>query len=369
MLGRIHRLAAIFLMFPILLSACQAAIISAQEPGSSQQAQVIATPTTIQATSTPRPMARVCQVTDLGGFDDKSYSAMVWKGIQAAVKQLNIEGSYLESSAPSDYQRNLGAFVQQKCNLIIPVGFSLSDSTKSAATSNPDIKFFTIGFDYNPPIPNVLSVMFSADQAAFMAGYLAAGMSKTGKIGVYGSLSDPSIDSVMDAFTRGALTYNARHGSKVAVLGWDPQNPKAGLYSNDLADQGKGKQLGEALLLQGCDVIFPIAGPVGLGTAEAVKAHGNAYIIGIGSDWAINVPEYASITLTSVVENMDTVALAAINQMLSGGFKSGTITANLSNNGVDLAPYHDLDAKIPAGLKSEVSQLKIDIASGKQKVH
>ena len=136
---RIHRLAMILLLLSLVLSSCQTASVSAQEPSSPQNLAITPTLTAIQATSTPRPMARVCQVTDQGGFDDKSSSAMVWKGVQAAVKQLNIEGSYLESNSQSDYQRNIQAFVQQKCDLIIPVGFTLSDSVKTAAASNPGI--------------------------------------------------------------------------------------------------------------------------------------------------------------------------------------------------------------------------------------
>jgi len=63
----------------------------------------------------PAAKIKVCQITDTGGIDDKSFNATAWKGIEDAVAQLGIEGKYLESKEVADYEKNLNAFVEEKC--------------------------------------------------------------------------------------------------------------------------------------------------------------------------------------------------------------------------------------------------------------
>jgi len=84
---------------------------------------------------------KVCQITDTGGIDDKSFNATAWKGVQDAMAQLGVEGKYLESKEVADYEKNLNAFIEEKCDLIITVGFLIGDATKAAAEANPDMKF------------------------------------------------------------------------------------------------------------------------------------------------------------------------------------------------------------------------------------
>jgi basic membrane protein A len=120
-----------------------------------------------------------CQVTDTGGIDDRSFNATAWKGMQDAQSQLGVQVKFLESTSSNDFTPNLQTFVQQKCGLIVTVGFLLGDATKASATANANQKYAIVDFAYDPPLPNVLGLTFSTDQAAFLAGYVAAGMSKT----------------------------------------------------------------------------------------------------------------------------------------------------------------------------------------------
>ena len=88
------------------------------------------------------------------------------------------------------------------------------------------------------------------------------------------------------------------------MLGWDPV-AQTGLFTGNFESTDDGRTMGETLMDEGADIIMPVAGPVGLGTAAAVKERGNAYIIGVDSDWYLTAPDYADITLTSVMKNMD----------------------------------------------------------------
>ena len=339
MMKRFSLFVAVLMILSLALTACQPA---AQQGGGT----------------------KVCQVTDTGGIDDKSFNATAWKGVQQAMEDLNVEGKYLESQEVADYEKNLNAFIEEECDLIVPVGFFLADATKAAAEANPDVNFSIVDVAYDPVIPNILGQTFQTDEAAFLAGYVAAGVTQTGKIGTYGGFPIPTVTIFMDGLARGVAYYNEQKGTNVEVLGWDVNDPNAGLFSSSFDDQAKGKELGVSLMDEGADIIMPVAGPVGLGTAAAVRERGSGYIIGVDSDWFLTSPDYGDITLTSVLKNMDVTTFKSIQMVVDGTFKGGTITGTLQDGGVGLAPFHDLDSVVPAELKTELETVKAGILDG-----
>jgi len=309
---------------------------------------------------------KVCQVTDAGGIDDKSFNATAWKGIQDAIDQLGVQGKYLESQQQTDYEKNINAFIEEGCDLIVTVGFLLGDATKSAAEKNPAQKFSIVDFAYDPTIPNILGQTFSTDQAAFLAGYTAAGVTKTGKVATYGGIQIPPVTVFMDGFALGVAAYNDKHGTSVEVLGWDPAT-QTGLFAGNFESTDDGRTMGESLMDEGADIIMPVAGPVGFGTAVAAKERGEVYIIGVDSDWYNTAPEFKDIILTSVLKNMDITTFNAIKSVQNDTFAGGEIVGNLENGGVGLAPFRVLENLVPKSLKAELEQIKFEIKTRKRK--
>jgi basic membrane protein A len=323
-----------------------------------------AVPPTAAPTATTAPKAKFCLVTDTGGVNDKSFNQSAWKGLQDAQTKLGADIKYLQSKQETDYDKNIQAYIDEKCDLIVTVGFLLGDATAKAAKANPNQKFAIVDYAYDPILPNVLGLTFATDQAGFLAGYLAAGMSKSGKVGTYGGLLIPTVTIFEDGFFYGVAYYNKIKGTKVAVLGWDPVK-KTGLAAGGFNDIEKGKSLGNNLLQEGADIIMPVAGGVGLGTFAAVKAAGKGLVIGVDVDQTLTAPEFTSLLLTSVQKVIDVAVYSAAEATVKGTFKGGFYTGTLANNGVTIAPYHDLDAKVSDALKAEITQLKADIISGK----
>jgi len=306
---------------------------------------------------------KACQVTDTGGIDDKSFNATAWKGIEDAVDELGIEGKYLESQQQTDYEKNINAFLDEDCDLIVTVGFLLGDATAAAAEANPDVDFSIVDFAYDPAIDNVLGQVFNTDEAAFLAGYLAAGVTKTGKVGTFGGMQFPTVTVFMDGFTLGVDYYNQQNGTNVEVLGWDPAS-QTGLFTGNFESLDDGRNLGESLMDEGADVIMPVAGPVGQGTAAAVQERGGAYIIGVDSDWTQTLPQFTDITLTSVVKKMDVTTMEVIKEAMDGTFAGGVVVGSLENTGVDLTPFHELDSMVSAELKAELETIRAGIIDG-----
>ncbi|MER5702279.1 BMP family ABC transporter substrate-binding protein [Micromonospora sp. NPDC002296] len=316
------------------------------------------------AGSTGAKKYSACMVTDVGGIDDKSFNTSAWKGLQEAKKANdNIDIKYVASKAEADYEVNLTGYVNQKCDFILAVGGLMSDATSKIAKANPNQQFGIV--DSKLPESNVYPMQFDTAQAAFQAGYLAAGMSKTGKVGTYGAIPIPPVTIFMDGFADGVAHYNKAKSKKVQVLGWDKATQK-GSFSNSFEKQDEGKKVSDTLFAQGADIIMPVAGGAGLGTTSAAQASGGKYsVIWVDADGCESTPS-CSVLLTTVVKNIaDSVKEAVVKA--AGGEKlqaSPGFVGNLANNGVSLAPYHDFDSKVPADLKAEVEKLKADIAAG-----
>ena len=317
----------------------------------------------------PAPAAlKACQVTDVGGVDDKGFNQKAYKGVTDAGAKLGIVGSVLESQAETDYVPNIQSFVDQGCGIIVTVGFLLGDATKEAANANPTIPFSIVDYAYadgDITANNVLGQVFNTDEAAYLAGYLAAGMSKTGKIGTFGGINIPPVTIFMDGFYRGAMAYNAANGAKVKVLGWDPAKQK-GLFTENFESLDDGRSFAQNLVDEGADIVMPVAGPVGLGSAALAKELGpdKLMIIGVDSDQFESDAANQSVYLTSVLKNMDVTTFNAISSVLDGTFAGGVTVGTLANGGVGLAPFHDMDASVPQALKDQIEALRAGISDG-----
>jgi basic membrane protein A len=317
--------------------------------------------------SSPAKKYLACMVTDQGGLDDKSFNASAWKGMQAAEADgsTDVEIKNVPSTSEADYEPNLTSFVNQKCDFILAVGGLMGAATEKISAANPNQQFGIV--DYKAPQSNVYSMQFDTAQAGFLAGYLAAGYSKSGKVGTYGGIKIPPVTIFMDGFAGGVKYYNEKKGKNVQVLGWDTATQN-GSFANTFISAPDGKKASDTLLAQGADVIMPVAGGTGAGTMEDAAA-GKFAGIWVDVDGCESTP-YCKGILTTVVKNIpdavrDAVLKGAKGETLKGA--PGTI-GTLQNNGVSIAPYHEFDSKVPADLKAEVDQLKKDIISGTVKV-
>ena len=309
-----------------------------------------------------------CEVTDTGGIDDNSFNQTAWKGVQDAQAKLGIKGRYLESQAETDYTANINSLLGQ-CDLIITVGFLLGDATKAAAEANPNQKFSIVDYAYDPVLPNVAGQVYSTDQAAFLAGYLAAGMTKSGSLGVFGGINIPPVTIFMDGFHQGAEYYNKQKGTKVKVLGWDPAK-REGLFTNNFDSLDDGRAFAQNLNDEGADIVMPVAGPVGLGSAALANELGvdKLKIIGVDADLYLTDPERKHVYLTSITKRMDATVMEVIDSAMKGTFKGGVVVGSLANGGVDLAPLHDMETMVPDELKKELATIRQQIIDGTIKV-
>jgi basic membrane protein A len=323
------------------------------------------------ATSASAKSVKSCLVLSGTVLYDKSFAEATWNGMLQAQKKLHVTPKYLTSQASTDWAPNLEAAHSQGCNIIFAIGFTFGDPVATAAKAHRNQDYAIVDYSYDPPKsePNVRQMVYQTDQAAFLAGYLSAGMTKTGKIGTFGGQKLPTVTIFMDGFAEGANYYNHVHHTNVQVLGWNAKT-QTGLFTNDFTDEAKGKTTTQSLMGQGADIILPVAGSVGLGTVAAVKSAGKGSIVWVDSDGCKTDPKDCKYYLTTVEKVMTPGAYNTIKSVVNGKFKGGTLyTGTLKNGGVNIAPYHQFGSKVPSSLKKEVASLKKQIISGKLNIN
>ncbi|MCP3973068.1 MAG: BMP family ABC transporter substrate-binding protein [bacterium] len=311
-----------------------------------------------------------CQVSDTGGIDDASFNASAWAGAQQAAAELEgVSVEFLESTDATDYRANIDAFIAKGCDVIITVGFLLADDTAAAAVDNPNQLFAIV--DQSPgPFPpwadadgallsdfaNLRGLTFQTDEAAFLAGYMAAGASTTGVVGTFGGLPIPPVTIFMDGFVKGVAHYNSVKGTSVTALGYDSDSGE-GLFTNNFDSLEDGRSFAETLVNNGADIVLPVAGPVGLGSAALCLDTGSCVIVGVDADWNNTAAEFSSVILTSILKNIDVSVYNTINNVLVLGSTGNLFNGTLANGGVGLAALQDNADRVSAELSGEVAAL------------
>jgi basic membrane protein A len=320
---------------------------------------------------------KACMVSDSGGFNDASFNQEAYAGLQEAKASLGVQTAEVESpntATQTDYTSAVDSMVAEGCNLIINVGFALAAATRDAAKANPTVNFALIDSalsndDFSPlSLDNVKPIQYDTAEAAFLAGYLAAATSKTGKVATYGGMLFPSVTIFMDGFKQGVEHYNTAKGKNVKVLGADGTDSSKWAATGDFNDQAKGKTLTEQFFSQGADIVLPVAGPVGIGSGQATLGKKGTLVIGVDSDWygLTTHAEYKANILTSVEKKMAKAVLEIIKSGVDGAFTGGDANqyvGTLANGGVKISAQHD--AAYPDGIQAELDALQADIVAGK----
>lgn len=314
---------------------------------------------------TPIPEAQIQSitvglVTAIGGIEEKFYSALAWKGIQEAKNLFTIEASYKESASEADYAKLLNDFAANT-DLTIAVGREMDEAVAQTAQAHPDASFVLVDAESNAP--NVRGVTFDVIPPSYLAGYLAAGMSKTGVVCTYGAADTEGVTDYMTGFVNGADYYRRQNGVNLKILGWDVYD-QTGILLNDQATAEAGHHVAGDFFDQGCDVIFAVAKDAASGSARAAQEESKMFI-GATVDWYDVFPEYGNVTLTSVMKNTDKAVLDNVVAYAAGSFKDEkNYEGTLENGGVSLAPYHQFEEQIPQKMRGEIKQVENNILTG-----
>ncbi len=294
-------------------------------------------------------------VTDVGRVDDKSFNQSTWEAVQQAEKELGAVVKYVETTDAKDYDKNITQFADANYDVIITVGFALGETTQAAGAKNPNIKF--IGVDqFQAPgteVANVVGLIFPEDQSGFLAGALAALMSKSGKLGaVLGTDAVPPVWRFGEGYRAGAVYAN-------------PDVEVNVVYHNDVGfdktftDPGWGKTTAISMIDKGVDVVFGAGGKTGNGALQGCAEKG-VMAIGVDTDQYYTVPEAQKVLLTSAMKLLTSGTFGLVKMAKEGNFPDG---GNYLGD-AGLAPFHDLESQVPAEVKAKIDEIAAAFKAG-----
>jgi len=313
-----------------------------------------------------------CMVSDLGGFDDKSFNQLGYEGINDAAKAAGVKAITVQSNAETDYAPNIDQLVSQGCTLIVTVGFALSAATVTAALANPDVQFAIIDdaadndFNGKTDAPNIKPILFNTAQSAFLVGYAAASYTKSGIVATWGGMNFPTVTIFMDGFAQGVAYYNSKKGTSVKVLGYDPASPDTATFTGGFEANDVAKNTAQNFIDQGADILLPVGGPIYQSAAAAITDSGkDIALLGVDADLFLTDPTVDPIILTSVEKGIKQATADVVKSAADGKFSTDAYIGTLENNGVGIAPFHNFESKVSPDLAGELKTLTDDIKSGK----
>jgi basic membrane protein A and related proteins len=341
----VRRAAVLGLSGPIIaafLAACG---------GASPRPSAAATP----AGSAGGKKLKVGLVTDVGSINDKSFNQSSWAGVQQAEKELGATIKFIETKDAKDYSQNIGQFVQEGYDAVVTVGFAIGEATVAAAKASPNVKFIGVDQFQEATIPNLAGLVFEEDKAGFLAGALAALVTKKKNIGgVFATDAVPPVWRFGEGY---------RAGAKWA----DPSVQVQIVYHNTVGldktftDPAWGKASALAQIDRGADIIFGGGGNTGNGALFAVAERKDQGIlcIGVDTDQFETVPESQPVILTSAIKLLTPGVFNLIKAVGDGTFKGGNV-----NGDVGLAPYHNQASRVTPDIQAKIDKLNADLKSG-----
>lgn len=285
---------------------------------------------------------KVTMITDTGGVNDQSFNQLSWAGMQQLGTELGWEVNYIESKQDADYMTNLDKAVDDGADLVWGVGFAMGEAVNNAAAANPDVKFAIIDSGNDNGAANLTGVAFKQEECSFAVGYVAARMSKSGKVGFVGGIDSEVMQAFEQGYYGGIEYANKEQGTKVAYQGQ---------WAESFGDAAKGKAIAQTQISDGCDVLYHAAGGTGIGMIEACNEAG-VWAIGVDMDQSFLSPETV---ITSALKRVDQAIFQISQQLLDGTLEGGTnVTLGAAEDAVGIAPTHDL-------LPDDVYQAALDV--------
>ena len=374
----------LFAGLSILVAACGPGAASKAPSADASAAPSAAASTSAAPSVAPSAAAtsalKIGVVTDIGQLDDKNYNEYTFKGVEAGAAAIGaVKPQVVVPRDAAEYATLIKAFVDQKYDVIVTVGFNLAGATTQAAHDNPNIWF--VGVDQSPIcvdaagkpdstfackgkaadlLPKYISINFQEDQAGYLAGIIAASTSKNGVIGAIGgtSLCGPCVRYIQ-GYKLGAESVNPKIVVKSAYVTNDFSNAA-------FNDPVGGKAFAKSFITTNKpDVLFQVAGKTGNGVLEAA-CEAKLYGIGVDVDQFLSLQGSPSTKclLTSAEKHLEVATGATIQAIAANTAKGGDVLFDAKNNGIGVSPGHDLVSLITPEIQAKVDAAVAAMVAG-----
>ncbi len=367
-LQRSFGIASLLMALVLLMAACAAptaAPAATEAPAAGEEAEATTEPVDeAEATLTGEPVAeaaivatplQVGLVTDVGRVNDRSFNQSAWEGVLQYAEAAGVDEDdfrYVETQAATDYADNIQQFVDAGYDVIVTVGFALTEATIAAAQENPDIYFIGVDQFQAETIPNLVGLVFPEDQSGFLAGVLAANLTESGTIAaVLGTDLVPPVVAFKEGYEAGAQYVNP----DINVI--STYHP--GELSQAFTDPEWGAATARQAIDQGADVIFGAGGLTGNGALQEVATEEGLFCIGVDTDQWDTLPAARPCLVSSAMKLITPAVLSTISSVAAGTFTGGN-----SFGEAGLAPFHDFEDVVPQEVKDQLAEVNSGLLDG-----
>lgn len=376
---------ALFAGMAIIVAACGSSGASTAPSAASVAPSVAPSSAASEAPSTEPSAAgsdlKIGLVTDVGTLDDKNFNQYSWEGTQAGAAAIGAPAPQSAiSQVSADIGTNIQAFVDQQYDVIVTIGFAAGADTIKAAKANPNIKFIgvdqgiCIDADAEPDgtfacagdpatlLPNLQGINWKEQEPGYLAGIVAASLSKTGNIAAVGGTAViPAVTNYILGYRNGAMSVNPDIKVEIAYVSEAPDKAAFG-------DPPGGQAFATQMLTQfpDVDVMFQVAGATGNGVLQAACDKG-ILAIGVDVDQYISAPATAKCTVVSAEKKLIKNVSDAIKRIADGSDKGGKLVLGLTTEDVGLSPYHDFESQITPEIQAKIDAAVAALKDGSLK--
>lgn len=316
-------------------TACQTAAPAASEPAQSAPEEATEPAAEPAAEAAAASDVKVGVIIDVGGLGDQSINDMANDAMKQVAADFGVQTKLMEPTDMSQFVDMNQSLAQAGYNVIIDNCYSAETAVATVADMYPDTWFLII--DTTVDKPNVISANYETHEGSFLAGAVAAMMSKTGIVGFVGGMQIPTIERYEKGYAAGAQYINPDIQVIVKYIGND---------SNAFSDAPKGKALAEDLSSNGADVIYHAAGGSGLGVIDCCEEKG-IWAIGVDVDQSSVAPETV---LTSMMNHGEVAIHDVVEAYINGTEINHDYRLSIANGGVGLADSKHFTDEIRASI-------------------
>lgn len=295
------------------------------------------------------PKLKVALLTP-GSIADGGWNAIAYKGLKKIGTELGAEITHREvAPSPENIEQNFAMFAQKGYDIVFGHGFEYNAPAVRLGKKYTHTTFIASSGSRSES-PNVGYFRFYLEEATYCLGYLAAKMSRSGRLGCVGGKEIPPVKSTFNAFAAGA---------KAA----DPNVEVRQVYVGEWSDIPGAKRLTTALIAGGVDFLFHNCNDGFPGVIDAVREQKSKtiYLFGANDDQNAMAPEFI---LASAVLDVPESFVILAREIQNGEFQGGARQVGMKDGIVWIAYNDKLAAKIPADLKKEVDRIAADIKAG-----
>jgi basic membrane lipoprotein Med (substrate-binding protein (PBP1-ABC) superfamily) len=281
-----------------------------------------------------------------GSIADAAWNSGAYQGLQLIRDSLGMTVSHVEARTPSDQDEALRTYAAQGYDLVFAHGFEFQDPAERVSARYPKTIFIVTSG--RRAKGNVAPLIFKLEEASYLAGMVAGGLTRTNILGFIGGIELPPIEAAYQGWVNGARSIN-------------PEVRTRKIYLNSFDDAAAGREAALALIRVGADMFHHNADAAGLGVFQAAKETEGVYVFGANDDQARLAPERV---IGSAVIDLPRALLMVAREVRSGTFRPRVEAFGLSSGVIRYVPNPALETMVSKTLRSRLQAAADSIAAG-----